>query len=661
MGEGEANKESGNQTNTVGAVDPNPTAHSQLRYDHEKSMGLIQARREVKITPKYGAEFSRGDILRIEIPTVDMLDPENFCISFDLRIQNGANAHQLKKPAANTHWNYLSQHTKGENTDTAVLDTLMGKTTYVDDATPSATGNPTPPIISDQRYGIAPGSLALGKFGAGTAENFVNSTNTDEFSKRITEQKRVFNPIGAGTFLTTSSGVQKMFTRVVLKQGSITIEDKQRYNTLYSTLIKSHCPEQYRKTSGFYNEGIREEGNQEQFLTSCVWSSYKNGRRYMIRPLLGLFDAGKALPTSLAGQFTLEFYFTEPENFLISSVFPAPPDAYTGNIEQKALAFYNNAMATPTKVIKNFPNPTYSIHNVRAHCPFFVPQEEYSDKLMSKVQSGGLEIHYDTYTTHERTIANTWKGAANINFQDRSVSLKGGFLVFVKNNDINDVTSDMGIFTSMGMEHYQWKIGSEYIPPQEVLNEEPGVGIGSVEAFVAFEKLLNRFGEIRAGGEVDYFNFSRRILTGEGMATGVTDANSIFNDIPDSVYKRRRYAQDSHHIFPLALEKVPGYISGYNALASNTDIEFMFRLDGDGSAEKNRGEMYVQPTLRPLHNINGDAKSQAAILESTLGDPWGIYGDLVPKEAPSNFIMMFFAHKDVLFILKDLGAVEIRM
>jgi hypothetical protein len=660
---GEAKSES-NQNNSVGAVDPNPTAHSQLRYDHEKAVGLIQARREVKITPKYGGEFAPGDILRIEIPTVDMLDPENFCISFDLRIRSGTNAYQLAKDD-NTHWRYVTNSAATANADfttnsglsgdnahthqvtvTSVTDPLLGQTTLVKNE-PTATTPPSAPIISDQRYGIADGNLT-------TVDGFDFPT----FENRANMQKRVYNPYGAGTFLTTSSGVQKMFTRVVLKQGSITVEDKQRYNHLYSTLIKSHCPEQYRKTSGFYNEGIREEGNQDQFMTSCVWSSYTQGRRYVIRPLLGLFDAGKALPTSLAGQFTLEFYFTPPEDFLISSVFPDKQPALETADKKNAM---NKVFQTPTKTYKSFPNPTYSIHNVRAHCPFFVPEEGYTEKLMSKVQSGGLEIHYDTYTTHERTIQNSWAGAGHMNFQDRSVSLKGGFLVFVKDNDVNDTSTDLGIYSSMGMEHYQWKIGSEYIPPQEVLNEDPGVGVGSNEAYVMFEKLLNRFGEIRAGGETDYFNFSRRIHEAGASDVGIKDSNDILNDVPDAVYKRRRYAQDSHHIFPLQLEKVPGYISGYNALASNTDIEFLYRLDGKGSAAKNSGEMYVQPVLKPLYDKDGAPLTKEVILKRTLGDPYGTYGDLVKKATPTSFQMYFFAHKDVLFVLKDLGAVEIRM
>lgn len=646
---GEAIKGGGEHEHVLGAVDPSPTAHSKLLYDHEKSVGLIQANREVKITPKYGGTFKTGDMLRIEIPTVDMLDPDNFCISFDLILKSGLLNKQLAPDAgaAYSNWSYAN----GEND--GVLYTQK-TTRTVQNFT--ADEPPVAPILSDSRFGIGENTITT---------PFINSnyaTKFPQYAAQANANKAVYNPIGAGSFLTTSSGVQKMFTRVVLKQGSITVEDKQRYNYLYSTLIKSQAPMGYRKTAGFFNEGIRDADNHEQFLTSCAWSSYPNGRRYVIRPLLGLFDAGKAIPTALAGQFTLEFYFETPENFLISSAYPIGTTPTGGDEHTRSNNAIKQMFFPPSNYQVNFPNPQYEIKNVRAHCPFFVTDEAYTEKLMSKVQSGGLEIHYDTYTTHERVIQNSWAGAGHMNFQDRSVSLKGGFLVLIRNTDINDLSSELAIFSGMGMEHYQWKIGSEYIPPQDVLGEEPGFGIGSAEAFAMVEKAFDRFGEISTHGEIDYWNFARRIHKHD-TANKYSAPNPYLalEDVPDSVYKRRRHGGDTHHIIPLQLEKVPGMISGYNALASNTDIEFMYRLDGNGSPFTNRGEIYCQPVLKPLTTDAGAVLNLDTVMGKSLGDPYGIAGDLVPKAAPSMFHMYFFAHKDVLFVLKDLGAVEIRM
>lgn len=647
---GEALKGGSIHENVLGAVDPSPTAHSKLLYDHEKSVGLIQATREVKITPKYGGKFGRGDLLRIEIPTVDMLDTDNFCISFDLVINNGIESTQLAPDDAtpDSNFNYLSRTAH----DIGTVPALTTRKTFTNlreggkNAKPP-NETPFPPIISDQLYGIdAP------------KPEPADQPTLEILEKDINGFKRLFNPIGLGSFLTTSTGVQKMFTRVVLKQGSITIEDKQRYNYLYSTLIKTQTPAGYRKTAGFINEGIREEGNQSQFLTSCVWSSYADGKRYVIRPLLGLFDAGKSLPTALCGQFTLEFYFETPENFLISSMYPYGKE----NLGAGKTAI-KESYTVPPIVFPSFPHPDYHIKNVRAHCPFFVTDEGYTEKLMTKVQSGGLEIHYDTYTTHERTIQNSWSGAGHMNFQDRSVSLKGGFLLMIRNTDINDVGTDLGIFSSLGMEHYQWKIGSEYLPPQDVLCEEPGFGVGSAEAFTMLDKAFDRFGEITTHGEIDYWNFSRRIYQQpEGSKRGPSHPyTAALDDVPECVYKRRRYGGDSHFVIPLQLEKVPGMISGYNALASNTDIEFMYRLDGNGKASRNTGMYYLQPVIRPLWKNDKTAYTPAEILERSLGDPYSEYGDLAPKESPTSFQMYFFAHKDVLFVLKDLGAVEIRM
>lgn len=628
---GEEIKGGRNQEHVLGAVDPSPTAHTQMLYEHEKNVGLIQARREVKITPKYGGQFKYGDILRIEIPTVDMLDPDHFCISLDLVLESGEGNLQTASDVYFRHGNLA-----GDAAEPTSEFNSSGNFTQVK----PANDPPNAPFIGKTRWSnnkIRHSARA----GGGTPSQ---AQVYDQLLQDTVGPLRS-DPTGAGTYLTTSSGVQKMFSRVVLKQGSITIEDKQKYNYLFPIQSKAHATHDFRKTSAFINEGLRDEDTREHFWTSCVWSSYTAGKRYVIRPLLGLFDAGKFLPTSLAGQFTLEFYFEKPENFLISSMHPEPIDF--ADIDEE---YYNNFLTTDQpqeKAFAAFPHPNYYIKNVRAHCPFVVPEESYTDKLMSKVQGGGLEIHYETYSTHERNIQNTWRGGSHMNFQDRAVSLKGAFLVFVTDNDIDDVGTDLAIFKSLGMQYYQWKIGSEYIPPQPVVCEEEGLGHGSAEAYVMLEKYLNRFADVTFHGEIDHFNFARR-------------RNAIDNDTPQSVYSRRGYAKEHSFLLPLQLEKVPGFISGYNALASNTDIEITYRLDGAGNPSHNAGYYACQPTTQPPFDEADDIQ-RGDILEGLAPNSNGENTIYIKKPNPTNFIMLFFAHKDVLFVLKDLGAVEIRM
>jgi hypothetical protein len=631
----------------LGAVNPSPIAHDMMKYDHQKSVSIIQATRYVEINPSHGGNYRERDMAEFALPTTDFLKPDDFAIAMDVRIFSGIGSSQLgTKTGVPARWRYLDNTSPRTNNNLGFknISYYFADTETVSDPkftgpAVAATANPFPPILDDQ--------------GPSIAENVTtaNSLATLEAEQRVLSINRhLYNPIGAGTFVTTCNGIQKIFNRVVLLQGTVVIHDIQRYNYLFPTLVKAMASKGYRQTSGFLNEGIREDGNQDQFLTSCVWSSYERGKRYMVKPLLGLFNAGKLLPTLLMGQLTIRIYFENNTNCLISSTFQAQDTAITSvnSIKNEYKPLTNANIG-----IVSCPNAYYQVDNMRAMCTYVVPEDDYTDALMKRVQDGGLEIHTDGYVTMERQIA-AFSGTFQMNLQDRAVSLKGVMGVIVKNTDIDDIRTEMALFDSAGIEYYQWKIGSEYIPAQHVRCEVPGYGSGYAEAYTQLEFYFDRFGEITAHGEIDHWNFSRRPI-------------NFIADTPSTIYKKRKAQGATHFILPLQLEKVPGMISGWNPLAANVDIELMLKMGDSETATSNRSYVYLLPHSVGKRNpsdynsgFTEDDYTVAQWHQKVYGDPDGINGMLAPKADPTRFNFFFFSHRDVLFILKGIGASEIR-
>ena len=103
------------------------------------------------------------------------------------------------------------------------------------------------------------------------------------------------------------NGVQHVFSRVKLLQGSRVIEDIQEYGQLAHlmhvlTIPDDHMDEILNK-EGFCDSGDF-DGRQERKIQATKW----NGHLYEVELFLGLFRTGKYLPTKYMGQLTIELY-----------------------------------------------------------------------------------------------------------------------------------------------------------------------------------------------------------------------------------------------------------------------------------------------------------------------------------------------------------------
>lgn len=708
---GEASSSPGSG-NYVGAINPEVSPGSMMKYTDVKAVSAITARRHIEITPKYGGKYGPSDsFLRIEMPTVDKADPESIYFAADLIIRVGAESSQCWQDENGVSYGSIARvpHFTGAATalgnggtapygipsDTVerfvpVLNGGFGR--QLNSSFNSHPENaPHPLCVYDtekvSRDGIA-SSFALS---SATGTDFYGNVSKDVLTVRETGPEQfswhasrilnryLFPPIGAGTYIVPCNGVQKMFRRIRLLQGSIVIEDIQNYNYLYAILCKSTANNAWRDTIGFMTEGLRNEYDWNQFLAAAVHSSFQAptysgpdiksppvGKRYAFRPHLGLLNCQKFWPTDLMGQFTFEFYFDDPRNFLISSVFRTRAkterdknDHNAANLEVGTREADNNSL----QYFKTcFPNATYELQNIRMHVDFVVPVESYNQSLLDAVQSRGIEIAYDTYIAHERQI-NTWSGNVHVDFQERSVSIKGMYGVAVTNDNVNNIRCEMAAFSNIGLQSYQWKIGSEYMPAQPISLDHPGKGYGAVEAYVEKLRGFNQMNNLLASGLDNVFNFTKRSpVYDSNYGNGIVTTE----DTPESVYRLVKHGKSHSFIFSLQLEKMITFLSGFNALSSNVNIELIMTLAQGGTAAHHAGQFYVMPCYGLAGGQTGENDDPDKALRNTLenasllGDPFGTYGEMISNEPPTYTNLYFFAHVDALLVLKDVGAIEIR-
>ena len=482
----------------------------EATYSNQREFGIIAGRTHVEISPKYGGDFAPGDIIRLEIPAQAYLDPNEFYIHFRTGIIAGAagtNAHGVASATA-------------ENQLTKISDTA---------------------------------SSGVGEHRDKTVQ-FV-------------------------------SGIQSIFNRVRLLAGSIVLEDIQDYNVLYRMLMDSTTSKEWRAGDGAIMEGVYDPENYEQRVANAnfhasfsVNGEANQGHFYTVRPLFGLFTAGKYIPLKYMGQLTIELYLEQPQECLwsTSSIVNAPADgtaraffdAVTPVTEKpskdmtasftlatkKHLPFCNSTLFD---VSTDFPNATYRVHDVRMHVPFVHPIESYDQALMRQIEQGDISIHHSSWSTHTRQIPSTSR--VTLSFQERALSLKGALACMRNSPDIRQIDSDF-VFPANGIQAYQWKIGSEYIPAQEI-----SCKFGANRALIELRKGLGTYGD-------------------DQMLSYITEENFLPHDLPHQLDTfnaseiRRGASQPSSFFMALDLERSKGQQSGFDSAASSVDIELILNL-----------------------------------------------------------------------------------
>lgn len=494
-------EESSHQSNEGSGSERIEVPPPQLQF-LPKPFSVVEKINHAKFAPRYGGTYGPGDLVRFEIPSQDWIDPSKLSLSMRVSLfTDAANTYRLPEgsyhPSGRTGW-------------------------------PSNAGIPATDFLE---------RLPVTKPLAGHA-----------VAKQTCSGVRVAN------------GIQTLFNRVKLLQGSKTIEDIQHYNQLNRALKIVSAPDNWRHTTGNLLEGyINDIDPYEQYrLFSWAWEA--NGHLYNVSFHLGLFNAGKYLPTSLIGQLTIELYLETAKEALVSTSkdldFAVTPDA-ANDWE----AFNSNPKLNPPRRGIDFPDASYRIHDMFLHVHFVIPNHDYHQAAVAQVQEKGMAIFYNTWQTTSRQI--TSPGNQTLSFQQRALSVKGCVVVMRNSNTINQIDNDC-LFSHNFLSHYQWRIGGQYWPAQDI-----EVRYGGAEAYTHLLQGSGSWGDIRGSGGICAENFSPSL-----------PAKSLHNVL-------REYAQDGNvdhkFVMVLDLEKTHGQISGFNTISNNVDIELLLQFDEKAS------------------------------------------------------------------------------
>jgi hypothetical protein len=511
-----------------------------LQYADQVTFGAVTARNEVVITPKYGGSFKAGELIRVELPAQRFIDPSGIYLSFESELFAGAS-------------NSWSTGTFGEG-----LTAASGI-----------------PFLDESRL-------------------WTNSANCMKTVR--------FKP-----------GIQCIFDRIKVLINSTVVEDIQDYPDLYRFMLESTTSPEWRKADGAEQEGFYDPKDVRQTIdvsnhhsvpiaaadgvyhSETTYTGQKHV--YTVKPMVGLLAIGKVLPAKYMGNITFEFYLAENKECLWSSCSAAITakvyaERNTGNAtvlaDGPAIAaseywdYPNDVVATsdinhmalatmPTgttpqadgHITTDFPNAYYQISKVEMHVPFLDVMEDFDTAMMNKIEGSGLDLHFSTFREHVRTITAA-TGRQTFQFTERAESVKGGFVLMRLSNDIRDIRSDT-TFVSMNLEDYQWKVGSEYHPPQKVECDK-----GGARPLAFLKQSLGTFEEF-------------------GEANNITEADYLPRHVKGSAYTqdmhelKRCTQQPSKFAIGLNLERSPGQMSGYNTRVSAVDIELIMTLRSHAS------------------------------------------------------------------------------
>lgn len=511
----------------------------QLIYTNQVSFGAVTSRREVIITPQAGADFKAGRILRIEIPAQDYVDPAGIYLTMATNIYAGAGNSWVSGAVA---------------------------------ATPVA-------------------------------------LNADSGIPYLTEVRQLSTHPNCMKTVRFKPGVQCIFSRIKVLAGSTVIEDIQDYAELYRFMLEATTSPEWRKNDGAAEEGFYDPSNVAQNIAaanhhSVLYSGSDLATKvnydslahyYTVRPMVGLFSINKLLPVKYMGNLTLEFYMAENADCLWSTssarmstktyeltptaqqlkpVANAPhfhQTAFRGgyysrndtNAANKTLACasYDGSSSLSNALLgyvtTDFPNAYYTVTDVQLHVPFVTVLPDYDRTMLEKIESEGLDLHFSTYHTHVRQLAGL--GRQTLSFTERSLSVKGGFMIMRNSDDLRDIRSDM-TFYSNNIEWYQWKIGNEYIPTQRV-QCDGGAALALAQLKLALGTFDN-FGQANNITDIDY------LPTHVAGNVDTEDVNELL----------RQAQQPSKFAIGLTLEKSPGQMSGFDSAAAGVDIEIQVSL-----------------------------------------------------------------------------------
>lgn len=617
-----------------------------LTYKDQRTFGIISGKSEVEVTPKYGGSpYKAGDIIRLEIPSQAWLNPEEFYI----------------------HWR---------------VSVLPGEgNVYSDAEAPLAANSRKMPYIRDAKL-----------------VSYESTVGTNPAIPTVDEKREKHSMAHSVQLL---PGTQCVIERMKLLSGTTQIEDIQDYHVLYRAMLEASTSNEWRNGDGFQEEGYWDPKNPRQqyknanFYTERHGGLDNRGHYFTWKPLLGLFRTGKAIPLKYMGQLTIEIYLAPNTEALYSSSYieydvtktmVAAADGYP-DLETASAA--NNIFAfAPVSTLKpSFPNAYYEIDEIKMHIPFIHPEESYDHAMLQRIESSGLDLHFDTYSMHSRQFKDV--GNQQISFQERAVSIKGAIALMRNSPSIRNIQSDMCFYSNM-IEWYQWKVGHEYLPAQQILCANTDHSGGAGMALASLKKALGSF-------------------NGEFSMNNIKEEDFLIDHAPGEIEPQncwelaRQASQPSKFMLGLDLERSAGQMSGFDSAAASVDIELWMRTRAHHEAVKKRPTpahqqqgsevSTLQPTkIRALFaksEIGGnllDTESGGTYLKADIETPLYTRGGImVPLDVTTSYTALtggkygnqtinrarsevgvsaycrinFFAHIDAVLRLKRVGQIEV--
>lgn len=478
------------------------------------------------------------------------------------------------------------------------------------------------------------------------------------------------------------SPAQMVFSRVKLLQGSTVIEDIQDYGVLMKIMTLSTVNQSYLKTMGGAFEGMYDVKDYDQLKEAkqrhCWGDGIPNdptdnepernkGWYYNVRPLLGLLRAGKYLPLKWMGQLTIELHCAPNQECLVSSTVGTVAATVTNTLQ---VVSADAPVIVPPTQAAIYDGAYYELSEVNMECHFVQPIEEYDKSAMALIEEKGLEVWFDTFATHNRQISSS--GRTTLSFQERAVSLKGGYAVMQNSGDLQDYRTPLS-FPDNNMREFQWKIGSHYIPAQPIRCERT-----SSLALAQLQTTFDAYGDLSTTGVIDSHNFTgMRTYTDAGI-TGDTTGGG--NEGIDGLTIRsheilNQTSLPNSFILALNLEKSPDQLSGFNSAAASVDVELNVDLFAsqdstlDIGGDRNAAVYSFGHVFQPSKFLLNLGSTGVPLNGPDSTDNWRLGGGS-NGTVPENLFMVtkpihkysrvtFFAHLDSVLKIDRIGSVSI--
>lgn len=237
------------------------------------------------------------------------------------------------------------------------------------------------------------------------------------------------------------------------------LENIQNYNLLSRVLHRATQPNDHNESSASILQGYGDISERQSWGTNTL------GRTYAIQlSASGILSNSKYIPLKyLQGGLTIQ-------------------------IELDDFNRCHQANAT---------GYSYTIDQVYLHMDLVDFSDEFDAMFRNQLASEGVNLHFDTYSSHIDTL--TGSAETHLEISERASSVKSVYTVIRDNTSTTDVLTDsLGSWTSRELKNYKYTLGTTDYPRYDV-NCEGGGAVAYAEMLKGFGTL----GDINGGSEID--------------------------------------------------------------------------------------------------------------------------------------------------------------